>query len=209
VEGRTYNIVLDTVNPWVQGPNGRGVLALPTRSGNFMMRDFAHLQHTRFMERPFRELPGKSAIRCFGVLSIQCLDTRIEPLVLEHLEGAEDHEARRIVRLHRRDQSELRAGCEKVFGVLRIIFRVVHIRRRRCFQDWCKQWAGVAEDLADWPWECKYAIAAKEVFDTRSQSARAREEQDIMLFGRGEGIIVDVVDNDGGAVWRERYVELK
>ena len=54
----------------------------------------------------------------------------------------------------------------------------------------------IAQGLRSRSWECQNAFAAEERLCIGSQLAGSLEEQDVMVIGCREGIIVEVVDND-------------
>lgn len=49
-------------------------------------------------------------------------------------------------------------------------------------------------------WKSENTLASKEILGVWSELARALEEEDIVLFGSGKRVVVEVVNGDGGTV---------
>jgi len=52
-------------------------------------------------------------------------------------------------------------------------------------------------------------VSAEEVADVWAQGAGAGEQEDVVGLGGGEGVVVEVVDDEGGAVGGEVDVQLE
>ena len=63
--------------------------------------------------------------------------------------------------------------------------------------------------MSDSPGKCKNTVTTKEILDILSQRLGSWEQENVVFFSRRRSVIVKVIDNDGGAVWREVNVELE
>lgn len=130
----TYNIVLDAVDRRIQVSQLRHiVVTLGVRVDRTqMMLDTADLQNSSLHERPAGDLFGKFPIRGLALLSIKTLDLRIEPLVLQCLNGTKHRKASRVASLHGGDKRYLFSDCERIIYSLRVFFRIIAVCRALC-----------------------------------------------------------------------------
>lgn len=197
----TYGLVLDAVDGGVQVLGSKVVLSQ-------VVLDLANLEDTGLLEGPGSQLLGELLVGRAGLLSVGRLDGCGEPLVLETLNRAEQGEARGGTGLHGGDESQLRAGGPDILSRGQVFLGVVAVGSRRSAQDRRNERV-VAESVRSGPRQSKGTLSVEESLGIGSQWAGALEEKDIVLFGRGQGVVVEVVDNDGRTVGSEVKIEFQ
>lgn len=198
----TYGLVLDAVDRGVEVLGSKVVLSQ-------VVLDLANLKDTGLLEGPGSQLLGEFLVGRAGLLFVAGrLDGRGEPLVLETLDGAEQGEARGCTGLHGGDESQLRAGGPDILSRRQVFLRVIAVGSRRSAQDRRNE-SVVAERVRSGPWQSQDTLPVEESLGIGSQWAGALEEKDIVLFGRRQGIVVEVVDNDRRTVGSQVKIEFQ
>ena len=151
------------------------------------MLNLSNLQDTKFLESPaselFRKLPVCSR-NCR--LGLGRLDRRSEPLVLKSLRRSENSEASRVSRLQCRYQCQLRASRKAVLDGKRVILGVVTISGVGSSENWSEERAGESYDT----------FTGEVGFHIWSHGIGEGQEEDIVLFGGGDGVVVEVVNHN-------------
>jgi hypothetical protein len=102
----------------------------------------------------------------------------------------------------------LRAGRKDVLDRARIFLGVVAVGSCGSTQDRRKE-RGVAESVRVSAGNRQNALAAEEVLGVGSKPAGALEDENIVPLGSRNGIVVEMVDRDGGTVGGKVEVEFE
>lgn len=187
----TYDIVVDTVDRRV-GDVGQGPLL------SQMVLNVVDAQVSDLVECPGADASGELQVPGLDCLAVaRALDLGVEPLVLEHLGGADNGEASRVAGLEGGDERQLVAGSKDLVNNLRLLLLVVDVGCPGCPQDRGQE-GTIAQGVAETARESKQvflATAAEVVLCVVSVVARSGHENDIVEVGGGLGIIVEVVNN--------------
>lgn len=161
------------------------------------MLNLSNLQDTKFLESPaselFRKLPVCSR-NCR--LGLGRLDRRSEPLVLKSLRRSENSEASRVSRLQCRYQCQLRASRKAVLDGKRVILGVVTISGFGSSENWSEERAGISEGLSHWAGESYDTFTGEVGFHIWSHGIGEGQEEDVVLLGGGDGVVVEVVNHN-------------
>lgn len=198
-----YGLVLDAVDLGVQIL--RGNLAL----GSQVMLDLLNLEDTSLLEGPSSQLLGELAVDGRSLLAAGSLDRSREPLVLQCLNRAENSEAGRVASLHGRNHIQLGTCRLNIFGRGHLLLRVVSVGSGRGSQNRCNESAITAEDLGGHTGQGKDALTIEEGLDVGAQRSWALEEEDVVLLGGRDSVVVEVVNNDSRAVARQVDIDLE
>lgn len=134
----TYNIALNTIDRGIMLRNRTRHIHLLANALVQIMYKLPDLQHARLLEGPAAQLGGKVAVRRLdGLVGQRCGFS--EPLILQHLGGAHDRQARRVVRLHRGYEVQLVADGEGVLDDIGLVARAVAVCRARGAQNGCQE----------------------------------------------------------------------
>lgn len=171
-----------------------------------------HPQHPNLLERPSRQRLGKLPIRSHSRLVPFTSNLGTKPLILQHLRRAQDNHTRRIARLERRHETQLRASTEQLIWVdnLALLLRVVAVSRPGCAHDGRQELAS-AEGVTDGMREREhgaFAADGEEGLDAGADGRRGVEDEDVVLLGGGDGVVVEVVDDETCALDGEGDAEL-
>jgi hypothetical protein len=201
----TYHVVLDTIDRGVGLVCGPGLVQV--------VLDRVHAQNANLMEGPSRNTLRKLAVECLDLLALWRLHGSVGPLVGKHLGRPNDHEPRRVARLHGGDEGKLGAGGEQVVRHrLDLFLGVVAVGRSGGPQDWGQQGAVRAEDDAQTTREGHHGArgraGTKVVLHVGSGCGRG-DEDDIVQVRSASDIVVEVVNDKSGSVGRERDVEFR
>ena len=203
--GTTYDIVVDTVDSRV-GHVGQGSLF------SQMVLNVVDAQVSDLVERPGADASGELQVPSRDCLAIaRPLDLGVEPLVLEHLGGADDGETGRVAGLEGGDKRELLAGSKHLVNDLSLLLLVVNVGCAGRPQDG-RQEGTVAQGVAEAAREGEQvflATAAEVVLGVVPVVARSGHEDDIVKVGGGLGIVVEVVNHQAGSLGGNVNVQLE
>lgn len=200
----TYHVVLDAID--------LGVSLIGAADLVEVVLNPVDAQHANLLERPAGHALGELAVeRLDGLGGAGLLHLGVEPLVGEDLGRADQCEARRRARLERRDERELLAGRERVVDRLGLGAGVVAVGGRGGAEQRRQELAG-AEGGAYAVGEGNDLVSggagAEDVLDARAVAAGGREEEHVVLVGGAGRVVVEVVDDEAGALSGELDVEL-
>lgn len=201
--GFTYSLVLDTVDLRVD------IIHRNLAVSSEMVLDLANLQDTSFLEGPCSQLLSKLAVGSGGLLAAGSLDSRREPLVLQSLDGAKDGEASRVAGLHSRNNIQLGSSRLNIIGRWDFLLWVIGVGGLRSAKDGRDQRASVTQGLGSNTGKGEDTVAIEQGLDVRTQWSRTVEEEHIVLLGSRDGIVVEVVDNNGGTVIRQVDIDFE
>lgn len=190
----TYGLVLDTVDLRVQSLVGD--LAI----GSQVVLNLLNLEDTSLLERPSSQLLGELAVDGGVLLAAGGLDRSREPFVLQSLNGAEDSEAGRVSSLHSRNNVQLGTSRLDILGRGHLLLRVVRVGSGWGTQDGRNESASTAQSLGSHTREGKYSLAIEEGLDIGTERSRSLEEEDVVLLGGRDGVVVEVVNDNSRAV---------
>ena len=199
----TYDIVLDAVD--------LGIGLIRTTDLVEVVLDPVHTENANLLECPPADLLGKVPVEGLGGLSIDCLDLGVEPCVLEHLGRTDESEPGGVARLESRDQCQLLACAKEVIDYLGLLLGVVAVGGARGTEDGRQEFTcsksganttGEGNDLV------LCGTGTEKVLDIGSDGSRCGEEDDVVLFSRVGRVVVEVVDDETGAVGWQVDVEL-
>lgn len=196
---QTHHIVLDTVDLGVE------LLSLLK-----LVLDAVNTQDANLLERPASHSSGKLLVVSLDALATHLGDLGVEPLVLQHLSRAENSHASRVARLHHRHKRQLLARSEQVISVkhLGLLLGVIGVSSGRCTNNRSQQ-SSRAKDMANSVREGQDTTGDLKVgFKTRANVGGRIENEDVVGFGSGNGVIVEVVDDGASALNGEGDVEL-
>ncbi len=165
------------------------------------MVDFSNLQHPRLLESPGRKLFRKIPIDSLFRLSVDSLDTSVEPNILQYLERPKHRETCRISSLHCSDQGQLPSSRKRIFNAFAFFLRVVAICCRGSSKNRRKKRTVIPKRLPNGSRHSNDSIPAKVVLSVRSQRFRPWEKEDVVLLSCCGYIMIEVVNNNGGPVW--------
>lgn len=195
----TYHIILDTVDARVQLIR---VLQLVLNA--------VHAQHTNLLERPARYSFSKLLVIGPEAISTGLANHGLKPLVLQHLGRSQNRHASRVARLKDRQKRQLLAGSEQVIGIknLGLLLGVVAVRSGRGANDGRKQ-RSRAKDMANSVGERHNAAFNLKIrLQAGANVDGPFDDEDVVGFGSGTNVVVEVVDDGAGALNREGNVEL-
>lgn len=200
----TYHVVLDAID--------LGVSLIGAADLVEVVLNPVDAQHANLLERPAGHALGELAVeRLDGLGGAGLLHLGVEPLVGEDLGRSDQCEARRRARLERRDERELLAGRERVVDRLGLGAGVVAVGGRGGAEQRRQELAG-AEGGAYAVGEGNDLVSggagAEDVLDARAVAAGGREEEHVVLVGGAGRVVVEVVDDEAGALSGELDVEL-
>ena len=213
VKGKnTYNIILDPVNLGVRGVAGALLVQVVLNPVD------AH--NARLLESPAGQATGKLAVvRGHGLgTSGRQLDLGVEPGVRQQLSRTQQGQARRVARLQTRHQLQLSAGrkelavCAAAGHGVGLLLGVVTIGGARGRHNGCQERA-VAENVTSGVGQGQQLLAAgrgcgvKQRLDALA-GCRDGQQQDVVQVRGGAGVVVEVVDDEAGAVGGEDNVKL-
>lgn len=201
--GCTYSLVLDTVDLGVQ------ILQSNFAVSDQVVLDLANLQDTGLLESPSSQLLSELPVDSSGLLTIGSLDGGREPLVLQSLNGTKNSEASRVASLHSRDNVQLGASRLDILSGGGFLLRVVCVRSVRCPQDGCDESALTSQGLGGNAGQGQDTLAIEEGLHIGTERAGALEEENVVLLSGRDGVIVEVVNDDGGTVAREVNVDFE
>lgn len=199
----TYGLVVNTVDLGVEVL--RGDL---TVSGQVVL-DLANLQDSSLLESPGCQLLSELAVDGRDLLAARSLDRSGEPLVLKSLNGSQNSEASRVASLESRHDVQLGTSGLNLVRRWHLLLRVVRVSGGRSFQNRGKKLAVTTQGLGSNSGESENTLAIKEGLDIRTKGTGALEEEDIVLLGGREGIVVEVVNDNSGAVVGEVDVDFE
>jgi hypothetical protein len=111
--------------------------------------------------------------------------------------------------LHRRNHIQLGTSRLDILGRGHLLLRVVRVGSGRGSQDRYNEGTVTAEGLGGDTGQGKDALAVEEGLDVGAQRSRALEEEDIMLLGGRDSVVVEVVNNNSRAVVGEVDINLE
>lgn len=174
------------------------------------MLNAVHSQHTNLLERPARHSFSKLLVVGPEFISAGLANHSLEPLVLQHLSRSQNRHASRVARLEDRQKRQLLTGSEQVIGVknLSLLLGVVAVRSGRGANDGRKQ-GSRAKDMANSVGERhNAAVNLKVRLQAGADVVGPFDNEDVVGFGGGTNVVVEVVDDGAGALNREGNVEL-
>lgn len=195
----TYHIVLDTVDAGVQLIR---VLQLVLNA--------VHPQHTKLLERPARYSFSKLLVISPEAIPTGLANHGLKPLVLQQLGRSQNRHASRVARLKDRQKRQLLAGSEQVISIknLGLLLWVVAVRSGGSANNGRKQ-RSRAKDMANSVGERHNAAFNLKVrLQARANVDGPFDNENVVGFGGGTNVVVEVVDDGAGALHREGNVEL-
>lgn len=203
-KGWTYHVVLDAVDLGV-GLVGAARLVE-------VVLDPVDAHDANLLERPAGHALGELAVeRPDGLGGTGLLYLGVEPLVGEELGRADQREARRGARLECRDERQLLAGRERVVDRLGLRAGVVAIGGRGGAEERRQELAGAeggAHAVGEGDDLVRGGAGAEDVLDAGTVAAGGREEEHVVLVGGAGRVVVEVVDDEAGALSGELDIEL-
>lgn len=153
-----------------------------------MMLDVVDAQMSDLVESPATDTAGKLLVPSGDcLLALWELDLGIQPLVLEHLGGANERETGRVAGLEGGNERELLASSEDLVHDLRLLLLVVDVGCPWGPQDG-RQEGPVAQGVTETAREGEQvflATAAEVVLGIGSVVAGSRQKEDIMEVSGG------------------------
>lgn len=179
------------------------------------MVQVARSQYSQLFERPSRQLLGEDAVSSLALLGLVIgagAHVCVKPRVLKSFGTAEHGESRGVPGLHGRDEVDLRADRKVGRFLDRIgpVFGAVAVCRIGRGENAGKKGTLISQGLTDGPWDRDQTVVTAEIVLHIFPSWRVwGHEEDIMGFGRRDRVVIEVINDKGGAVRRKRYVELE
>lgn len=176
----TYNIVLDAV------PIGVSLVATVKA-----VLDLVHSQNTKLLESPSSQVGDKLAVGRELSLATLSSNLSVKSLVLEHLSGTNDGNARRVASLEDSNEVKLSAGGEQLISLdgLVLLLGVVAVGCSRRAKDGCKK-LPVAENVADSVRNRDECAGDLEVIlHALSDGRRSLKDEDIVVLGGGDSVV--------------------
>lgn len=196
---QTHHIVLDTVDFRVE------LLSLLQ-----LVLNAVDSQDANLLERPASHSSGKLLVVSLDALAAHLGNLGVEPLVLQHLSRAENSHTSRVARLHHRHKRQLLARSEQVISVkhLGLLLGVISVSSGRCANNGSQQRSS-AKNMANSVGEGQDTTRDLKVgLKARANVGGRIEDEDVVGFGSGNGVIVEVVDDSASALNGEGNVEL-
>jgi hypothetical protein len=122
----TYNIGLDTVDGGVVLGDSKAGVYLLALALVLVMDHLSDCQNTSLLEGPGGQLVCEFAVGRLDGLATEFRVLR-KPLVLEQLSRSDNHQARGVVGLHRRDEVQLLTSRKGIFYTIRLVLGAVAV----------------------------------------------------------------------------------
>ena len=205
---RTYDIILDPVDGWVQVSRYRAIVtAISEGCCTKAMLDSSDLKDTKLLKGPCAHLPGKVPIGGLDGMTSSIFYFGFKPFVFKSFYGAEHCKSRRTPGLQCWDQRCLLADAEWLLRNLSPLLRIVVVGCISCVQYPSYQWAVISQSLCDGPREGNRSFPSKKGSNIGSHWDRLRQQQNIMLLWRGLSIIMEMIHNQRRSIrW---YVDVE
>lgn len=175
------------------------------------MVDRVDAQDADLLESPAAHPLGELAVPGLDLLATGLLDGGVEPGVAQHLGGPDDSESGRVARLEARYDGDLLAGGEEIIGVqnIALLLGVVAVGGARGTEDGVDEGVG-AEDVADGRGNGQQltGLGFGGEVGLDAGAGLGRESQHVVLVGGAHGVVVEVVDDQAGALEGQSNVEL-
>ncbi|KAI6762131.1 hypothetical protein HG531_002684 [Fusarium graminearum] len=195
----TYNIILDAVSRRV------GLVAAIETVLNAV-----DSQNTQLLESPSSHVGDKLTVSRELRLAALSGNLCVKSLVLEHLSGANDSNARRVASLEDGDEVDLCTSSKQIISLngLVLVLGVVDVGRRRGSKNRRDEFTiaeSVTESVRNGE-EC--ARYLKVVLSAREDVARGLDNEDVVVLGGGNGVVREVVDDLASALLGDHNLKL-
>lgn len=175
-----------------------------------LVLDAVDSQDANLLERPASHSSGEFLVVSLDALAAHLGDLGVEPLVLQHLSRAKNSHASRVARLHHRHKRQLLARSEQVISVkhLGLLLGVISVSSGRRANNRGEQ-SSRAKDMANSVGEGQDTTGDLKVgLKVRANVGWRIEDEDVVGFGSGNGVVVEVIDDGAGALNGQGNVEL-
>lgn len=152
---------------------------------------------------------SKLTVDSGGLLPVGGLDRGGEPLVLQGLDRAKNSKASRVASLHSRDNVQLGASRLDILSCGDLLLRVVSVRSVRGPQNGCDERALATQSLGSNAGQGQDTLAIEECLDIGTEGVGTLEEENVVFLGGRDGVVIEMVNDDGGTVVREVNIEFE
>jgi hypothetical protein len=111
--------------------------------------------------------------------------------------------------LHSRDNVQLGASRLDVLSCGNPLLRVVSVRSVRGPQNGCDERALATQSLGSHARQGQDTLAIEECLDIGTEGAGTLEEENVVLLGGRDGVVIEMVNDDGRTVVREVDIEFE
>ena len=175
------------------------------------MLNLIHSQDTKLLERPSAQLLHELAVAGLDLLAAELGNLGVEPLILQHLGGTNNGQASRVTSLEGRNEGELLASGKEVLWVdgIGMLLGVIAVSRLGSTQDRHEERSGT-ENLADAVGEGHDGVVElKVVLQSGSDVLGGIQDENVVLLGSGDCVVVEMVYHGAGSFGRESNIDLR